>query len=264
MSDTPYRQPGKQAQPTGEAMTEPIITTPMPYDPVRKDIATLALLNPQLALWLARGQRREPRVYTMAFIWDTSQEPTGPSDIQPGTQLAKITNRFVEVFYQDAYILGLYYTLRGPLPNGEFPEFEAQLNAHRNENPYVSVDMRIEGPDRREITNLGDRGADVRLAYPVPLETVATTRKDERNLMNRAQVILQNQNLVVDAYVDRVIRIAEQPFRLWMTLTVEELSGCNLRAIKHQDAVCQLRNMGLYPDPSALAPVPCRPEPLEP
>jgi hypothetical protein len=194
---------------------------------VAYDLRTIALLNPRLALMLAKGQPLAPRSYSMALTWDT---------VAPGVP---IQNSLQERMYQDAWVTGFYYTIRAPLANAG-SLFKLQVDTARKQNPYVNIDMRVEGPDRFEITN----------GY-MPLENICDTNDVHRDLLNRGWVISRDQNLFVQAVLDRTLSDDEIPYTVWLTMTCLELSGCNLRAIGFQEAVCALRNMGLYPTPGA-------------
>lgn len=195
----------------------------MAWKEVAYDLRMIALQNPRLALMLARGQPMAPRSYTMALVWDS------------GAVGQRVSNALQERMYQDAWIQQFTYTLRAPFAN-EGSLWKLQADSYRKENPYINVDMRVEGPDRFEITN-----------GFVPLETICTTRGNERRLLNEAWTITRDQNLFVDAVLDRNLLVDEIPTTLWLTVSCMELSGCNLRTIGYQEAVCALRRMGVYP-----------------
>lgn len=193
------------------------------FQQLTSDLRTLALLNPRLALMLARGQPIAPRSYSLALEWDV---------VALGTE---VNDTFRDNFYQDCWIQNFTYTIRCPSANpGSL--FKLMVDSHRKENPYINVEIKVEGPDRFPITdNLQ------------PLENICTTRDNERNLLNRAWVIQKDQNIRIRAVLDRTLGETEIPLTLYLTMNVLELSGCNLRSIGYDEAVCALRKMGIYP-----------------
>lgn len=187
------------------------------------DLRTIALVNPKLALMLARGQPMADRSYAIRLLWDIpAAEKTQQSSL-------------AERLYQDAWIQDFVYTIRMQdfMPGSAL---KGVLEIGFNENPYIDLDMRVEGPDRYEITN-----------GLVPLENICSTRKCQRKLMMQAMVISRDQNLFVRAINKRTFAPGETPYELVLNLNVKELSGCNLRTIGYDEAVCALRKMGLYP-----------------
>lgn len=195
------------------------------WNQVAYDLRTIALLNPRLALMLARGQPLAPRSYSIILDW-----PAGTGHVSNDVE-----NHLQDRMFQDAWIEEFVYTVRCPLANpGSI--YKLQIDAFRKECPYVNVEMRVEGPDRFEITN-----------QPSPLENICTTRSDKRNLLNKAWVITRDSNLYVRGILERELNVDEMPYLVHLTVNVQELSGCNLRSIGFQEAVCALRNMGLYP-----------------
>jgi len=188
------------------------------------NLRTIALLNPRLALMMAKGQPMAPRSYQLNINWDDA-----------GTVGSIVTTAFQERFYQPVWIQQFVYNIRAPQANNG-SLFKPIIDAYRNETPWINVSLRIEGPDRFQLTE----------GY-IALENIATTRGNDRDLLNNAWVIDQDQNLFVDAILDRNLAEDEIPYVLQMTMTGLELSGCNLRQVGYQEAVCALKEMGLYP-----------------
>jgi hypothetical protein len=195
------------------------------WNQVAYDLRTIALLNPRLALMLARGQPLAPRTYSIRLDW-----PQGTG--VPGNQ---VENHLQDRMFQDAWIEEFVYSVRCPQANpGSL--WKLQIDSYRKLSPYVNVEIRVEGPDRYEITN-----------QPTALENICTTVNAKRSLLNRAWVITRDSNLYIRGYLDRTLNDDEMPYLVDLTINVQELSGCNLRSIGFQEAVCALRNMGLYP-----------------
>jgi hypothetical protein len=205
------------------------------FQQVAYDLRTIALLNPRLALMLARGQPLAPRAYNMGLLFDAGAVGT------------IIRNSFQERMYQDGWIQSFTYTIRCPLADAG-SIWKLAVDTMRKQNPYISIDMRVEGPDRFEITN-----------GPTPIENAITTLNEYRNLLNKAWVIGRDSNLFVAATLDRNFsdgEFGEIPMTLWITMNCLELSGCNLRAIGFSEAVCALKRMDLYPRDGSEEPPP--------
>lgn len=194
---------------------------------VAYDLRTIALLNPRLALMLARGQPMSPRSYRIPLRWDTSAAET------------MLENHLQERMYQDAWIIELKASWQ--LPNyaqGNLYRPMIMDAAQRSYGAEVSVALRLEGPDRKEITN-----------GFVPLIDIVSNNIGTSSLMNSANVIGHDQNLYVEAINMRAWDPdTEVPITVTLTLNMLELSGCNLRTIGFEEAVCALRKMGLYPE----------------
>lgn len=201
----------------------------------------IALTNPRLAVMLARGQPIQPQVYTMGLQWDTGAVGTD------------VENHFADPMYNPALITGLVYTIdtEGWI-NGSFLKPIAE-NARNSGPTYINVEMRHEGPDRYYITK-----------NPTPLENIAIGGPNsDRNLINNGWVIDDNSNLYVKGYLRRTFVGEEIPLTLWLSFTMLELSGCNLRSIGFNEAVCALRKMGLYPRTEGVPQLPEGPNPGE-
>lgn len=187
------------------------------------DLRTIALLNPRLALMLVRGQPIAPRAYNIRLQWD--QVTAGQ----------RISGSLDERMYQDCWVQQLTYTVRRADANlGAFDR--AENDEYTKRNPYVDVDIRIEGTERYQLTE-----------GLTPLENIATTSDAERNYMNRGWTIGTDQNIFIDGVLQRTLAEDEVPYVVAITLSVLELSGCRLHTIAYADAVCALQHMGLYP-----------------
>ncbi len=196
----------------------------------------IALTNPRLAVMLARGQPIEPQVYTMGLQWDTGAVGTD------------VENHFAERMMNPALLTGMTYTLQSEAWLGG-SYLKPIAENHRNSGPtYINVEMRIEGADRYTITK-----------NPTPIENIAISGPNsDRNLINNGWVIDDNANLWIKGYLGRTFSGEEIPLTLYISFTMLELSGCNLRSIGFNEAVCALRKMGLYPSYEGM------PQPLGP
>lgn len=194
---------------------------------VAHDLRTIALLNPRLALMLARGQPMAPRSYRIPLRWDTSAAET------------ILENHLQERMYQDAWIIEMKASWHLPsYALGNMYRPMIMDAAQRSYGAEVWINMRMEGPDRREITN-----------GFVPLIDVVSNNIGDSHLMNAGHVIGHDQNLYVEVQNMRAWDPdTEVPITVTLTLNMLELSGCNLRTIGFEEAVCALRKMGLYPE----------------
>jgi len=194
---------------------------------VSRDLRTIALLNPRLALLLARGQPMSPRSYKIPLRWDTSAAET------------LIENHLQERMYQDAWITEVKASWFIPnLARGNSYRPVILDHAQRSYGAEVVVAMRMEGPDRKEITN-----------GMVPLIDVVSNNIGDSSLMNKANVIGHDQNLYIEAMNLRAWDPAtEVPIVVTITMNMLELSGCNLRSIGFDEAVCGLKKLGIYPE----------------
>ena len=194
------------------------------------DLRSIALLNPRLALMLARGQPWAPRTYNIELRWDT------PASEYP------IEQHLSERLYQDCWLSGISYTVDAPnvaLGNPFAPMIE-QAYAQNCGN-FILLSMRVEGPDRYEITN-----------EFTPMGSICSHNNFQANLLDKAWVLGHDQNLFVKAINTRAFDPSNVPTVVRLTLSVKELSGCNLRNIGYGEAVDALRVMGYYPEvPSA-------------
>lgn len=201
------------------------------FDAVANDLRTIALLNPRLALMLARGQPLAPRTYTIPIRWDTvaAEQP--------------ITNQLSERLFQDCWISDLVYSVECPgiAPGNAFQPMIEEAFAKRC-GAFIMLDLDVQGPDRFRITN-----------EPVPLGTICSFDARQGKLLDKAWVIGHDQNLNVRATNHRAFTASQVPTILTLTLCVKELSGCNLRNISYDEAVCALRDMNLYPAPIPMA-----------
>lgn len=211
----------------------------MSHTDIWRDIADylrpIALVNPRLAVMLARGQPIQPQVYSMGLEWDTGAFGT------------PVENHFVSNMMNPALITGCSYTIWTPTwLAGSFVKPIAE-NARNSGPTYLTMEWRMEGPDRYYITK-----------NPTPIEAMCVAgANQDRNLINNGWVIDDNANLYVKAYLGRNFGGAELPMTLWLSITMLELSGCNLRAVGYEEAVCALRKMGLYPtEPDMALPLP--------
>jgi hypothetical protein len=190
----------------------------------------IALTNPRLAVMLARGQPIQPQVYTMGLEWDTGAVGTD------------VENHFAQPMMNPALVTGMTYTLQseGWLA-GSFLKPIAEN--FRNSGPtYINLEMRMEGPDRYYLTK-----------NPTPIENIGVSGANrDRNFINNGWVIDDNANLYIKGYLARTFVAEEVPLLLMLSITMLELSGCNLRSIGFNEAVCALRKMGLYPSTSGV------------
>jgi len=205
---------------------------------VWRDIAEylrpIALVNPKLAVMLARGQPMQPQSYSMGMQFDTGGIGT------------PVENHFTQNQMNPALITGVSYTIWTPgWLAGSLLKPIAE-NARQSGPTYLTWEWRIEGPDRYTITK-----------NPAPIESMAVSGPNsDRNLINNGWVLDYNANLYIKAYLGRAFADEELPLTLWVTINMLELSGCNLRSISYSEAVCALRKMGLYPEIDGVPHVP--------
>lgn len=186
------------------------------------DLRSIAMLNPRLALMLTRGQPLAPRAYNIRIQFDQ------------GTSGETIDSEMDERLYQDVWIQNLAYTVRRPNANEGVID-RAQVDEYTKLNPYVDVEMRVAGTEKYELTN-----------SLTPLENIAQSR-NVRDYLNKAWTLGVDQNLKVRGVLQRNLAEDELPYLVILTLTVIEVSGCNLHTIAYADAVCALKTMGIYP-----------------
>lgn len=202
----------------------------MNFSALASDLRTIALLNPRLALMLARGQPWAPRSYNIDLRWDTPAAET------------PIEQHLVSRLYQDCWLSDISYTVDAPnVGGGSIWQPIIQEAYARNIGNWILATMRVEGPDRYEITNEG-----------TPLGAFCSNGPFQGKLLDKAWVLTHDQNLFVRAVNTRAFRTTLQnpneiPTTIRLTLSVKELSGCNLRNIGYDEAVCALRDMGYYP-----------------
>jgi hypothetical protein len=201
------------------------------FNALAQDLRTIALLNPRLALMLARGQPWAPRTYTIPIRWDavTAEQPIG--------------NNLAERLYQDCWLSDIVYTVECPniAPGSAWkPEIE---NAYAKScGNWIHVSLEVQGPDRYQITN-----------ERTPLGAICSHDAFQGKLLDRAWVLSHDQNLRVTAVNTRAfVAVTGVPTILTLTICVKELSGCNLRNISYDEAVSALRKMGYYPEPSEV------------
>jgi len=191
---------------------------------VATDLRTIALLNPRLALMLARGQPLTPRAYNITAEFDAV------------TQGQRIPSSMDERLYQSVWIQDLAYTIRCPDANaGAMGKLWADEN--RKLNPYIDVDIRIEGTERYQLTE-----------GLTPIENIATSgTSSQRRWAKNGWTLGTDQNMFCDFVLQRTLNEDEVPLTVTLTLSVMELSGCALHQISWQDSVCALRGMNILP-----------------
>jgi hypothetical protein len=201
------------------------------FDALAQDLRTIALLNPRLALMLARGQPWAPRTYNIQLVWDlVTAEVTVNQNLQ-------------ERLYQDCWLSDIYYTVSCPNIAGASiwkPVIEeAYAKSCGN---WIMLDMEVQGPDRYRITN-----------ERTPMGAICSNGGKTGKLLDRAWVLTHDQNLFVHATNTRAFTaVTGVPTTVTLTICVKELSGCNLRNISYDEAVCALRDMGYYPEPTTV------------
>ena len=142
------------------------IAAPINMDLVR----SVAMINPRLAYLLVRGHQLTPKSYGLGVSFPAANE---------GQHL---TASFQERLYQDAWILDFKYTIRRKNAfTGNI--FKEQSDYYCVKQPYLNVNIRIDGEDKYQITD----------DYQ-PLETLC----NDANVFGKAWVISRDQNLIVD------------------------------------------------------------------
>jgi hypothetical protein len=191
------------------------------------EIRTLALANPKLAFMLTRGMPLEKRVYTITLQWDTiaaNQYIRG--------------QRFQDKMFQMFWIWDICYTVRRPSYSpGTFGVREQ--DEYCKLNPYIDISIDITGAGNRSITE-----------GMVPLENFCTTTSSGA-FKNEHWVLMENQNVSIDAVNTRAFLEAETPYIVTITFTGLELSGCQMPGIPWDNVTDLLREQGLYPLPAA-------------
>lgn len=200
------------------------------FDALAQDLRTIALLNPRLALMLARGQPWAPRTYNIAFQWTavTAESP--------------ITNQLTERLYQDCWLSDIVYSVECPniAPGSVWQPVIEQSFSERC-GAFIMLDMEVQGPDKYRITN-----------ERTPMGSICSHHAFQGKLLDRAWVLTHDQNLFIRATNSRAFTAAQVPTTVTFTICVKELSGCNLRNISYDEAVCALRDMGYYPQPTTV------------
>lgn len=197
-----------------------------------QDLRTIALLNPRLALMLARGQPWAPRTYNMTLQWNavTAEIP--------------VNQNLSERLYQDQWLSDIVYSVECPnIAPGSVWKPIIEEAYGKSVGRFIMVEMEVRGPDRYRITN-----------EPTPLANICSIDSRQGKLLDRAWVLTHDQNLYIRATNHRAFAITEVPTIVTLTLCVKELSGCNLRNISYDEAVCSLRKMGYYPEPTDVEP----------
>jgi hypothetical protein len=190
------------------------------------DIRTLALANPKLAFMLTRGQPLEKRVYSLELEWNL-----------PAANQTIRGRRLQDKMFQMFWIHDICYTVRRPnYSPGTFGVREQ--DEYCKLNPYVNISIDITGAGNRSITE-----------GMVPLENFCTTTSSG-HFKHEHWILMENQNISVDAINVRTLQENEYPYTVTLTLSGLELSGCQMPGIPWDDVVSKLRADGLYPLPA--------------
>jgi hypothetical protein len=196
------------------------------FNAIAYDLRTIALLNPRLALMLSRGQPWAPRTYNIELRWDT------PASEYP------IEQHLNERLYQDCWISDIVYTVDAAnVAVGSTWKPMIEQAYVQSAGNWILLDMRVEGPDRFQMTN-----------EFTPMAAICSHNSFQQKLLDKAWVIGHDQNLFVKAINTRAFDVhTEVPTVVRLTLCVKELSGCNLRSIGYDEAVCALRDLDILP-----------------
>ena len=107
------------------------------FNALAQDLRTIALLNPRLALMLARGQPWAPRTYTIPIRWDTitAEQP--------------ITNQLSERLYQDCWLSDIIYSVECPnLAPGNVWQSVIEESYAKRCGAFITLELEVQGPDR--------------------------------------------------------------------------------------------------------------------
>ena len=194
-------------------------------------LRAIALLNPRLALMLAKGQRWAPRSYNIELLWD-SPAADNPIEIH-----------LAERLYQDCWLSDFVYTVDAPnVALGSIWKPMIENSYARLCGSFIKLDLDVQGWEPYKITN-----------EATPMAAICSHDQFEGKLLDKAWVITHDQNLNVRATNNRAFDTSPNvpnqiPTIVTLTLNVKELSGCCIRTIPMDEAVCTLPSLNLLPN----------------